>query len=1244
MAKRQYYLLLLTIIFSVLAIVFDNFTKQAINIKKYKSVIESYLHEQEDKVEQIFNNQDFVQEQLNTDTSVKLSENGISVLQELAKEQFTFCIYKQDSLVFWSNNRILPHLVDIQTKSTNRSVKSVKLQNGYYQRIKQSFTNDQFGEYTLLGLIPIKYEYQLESDYLKSEFATKTEIPSEIKLVNYKTDYIIHGRDKNPLCYLNVEGEIFDRKQLQYSLFLYLIAFIFLAMLINSMAKRIALFNRPLIGAVFLMVTVFGIRYFSILLRITDKFQELPIFARTFESPFLSNSLGDLLINIVLLLWIMIFFHREFKVKTFDHISPTLQFGITVLNYFSIFLAVLMLTSVFKSLVLNTDISFDFDNVFNLNAHSFIALIGVILLLVALFLFSHRMMLTIVKLDNNKYRRLLSLAVATVAALPILFFSNLELPLTQLMLIAFTYILIFDLFIDSERPNFTWLVIWLVIFSAFPSVLLFKYTGIKDFSTRIEYSKALSDIEDTIAEESLNEFIYKIKKDADLEKSLTRPYPYNKIRKNILQKKADDFVTNNSYLFNNYNYTTYAYSDKYKESIIEEQAINYTGLEQRLRQAKKAKKGNSYFWFDQINNFSYLVPIKYQEQSDNPITLLFEFKRARLEKSKVYTELLIDQQYKNLKDLGKYDYAIYKNNIRSDYEGKAYGSFLKMERLPEVGKQFQIFSTNRIDSYYRASDDIIVAMGRDTGNIYFKTISLFSYLFTLLVIIIIIISFINSVISILPESLNISFSGKPSLRNRIQLSVISLTVTSFLVIGIVTVWFFRTSSEEYHESRLERKTSSVLKDAEHEYLVTQADTTRNLSSMVNPLSQIHRMDVNLYDAKGDLISSSERDIFNKGIVTEKMDALAFQMLSKNKQNKYQVDEKVGSLSYKTAYVSLKNKDSETIAYLGLPYYSKQRKLRSDVTDFMSTLLSAYVFLLLVAGGIAIYVANSITRPIATVGEKIKQFKLGKRNKPLEWTTKDELGELISEYNKMIKQVEDSANKLAQSEREGAWREMAKQVAHEIKNPLTPMKLSIQYLQHAYQANPDDIEPLLKRVAATLIEQIDNLAAIASEFSNFAKMPRADNQKIELNYLVSSVFDLFRETENSDLSLELPDKLLCIYADRNHLMRVLNNLIKNATQAIPDDRRGKITVMLYTQDEIAIIEVKDNGTGIPQDKWDKVFVPNITTKNSGTGLGLAISKNIIESVDGRIYFETDLGIGTNFYVELPIVEIKELEEA
>jgi nitrogen fixation/metabolism regulation signal transduction histidine kinase len=303
----------------------------------------------------------------------------------------------------------------------------------------------------------------------------------------------------------------------------------------------------------------------------------------------------------------------------------------------------------------------------------------------------------------------------------------------------------------------------------------------------------------------------------------------------------------------------------------------------------------------------------------------------------------------------------------------------------------------------------------------------------------------------------------------------------------------------------------------------------------------------------------------------------------------------------------------------------------------------YVFLLLIAGGLAIVAANTVTKALSELGDSLKRLRLG-RNEPIVWKRKDEIGDLVNAYNETIKKLDDSTRLLAQSEREGAWREMAKQVAHEIKNPLTPMKLSIQYLQHSYEANKGNIEPLLNRVANTLIEQIEALAQIATEFSNFAKMPNAQSEYTSINDLTASVHSLFvTERPDIEMNLDLPHTEYIVFVDRNHVTRVLNNLVKNAIQSIPDDQKGTINISVFMQGDKVVVKVKDNGSGIPVEIREKVFSPNFSTKSSGTGLGLAICKSIIEGFNGDIYFETELGVGTTFYIELPLADVKEPEK-
>ncbi len=227
--------------------------------------------------------------------------------------------------------------------------------------------------------------------------------------------------------------------------------------------------------------------------------------------------------------------------------------------------------------------------------------------------------------------------------------------------------------------------------------------------------------------------------------------------------------------------------------------------------------------------------------------------------------------------------------------------------------------------------------------------------------------------------------------------------------------------------------------------------------------------------------------------------------------------------------------------------------------------------------------------------------------------------------------------LVRLEREGAWREMAKQIAHDIKNPLTTMKLSMQQLERV-SSNPEQAAAYLRKVITRLIEQIDSLAQIASEFSMFANLDIRNKSSMVINEVVESVHDLFSEQNNVALELVLPKELYHILGDKNHLIRVFNNLVINAIQSIPSDRQGHVKVSLVRDGNMTVVQISDNGGGIPPEIGERVFEPNFTTKTSGSGLGLAICKKIIEAHDGNIRFETRENEGTDFFVEIPVTAI------
>jgi nitrogen fixation/metabolism regulation signal transduction histidine kinase len=284
---------------------------------------------------------------------------------------------------------------------------------------------------------------------------------------------------------------------------------------------------------------------------------------------------------------------------------------------------------------------------------------------------------------------------------------------------------------------------------------------------------------------------------------------------------------------------------------------------------------------------------------------------------------------------------------------------------------------------------------------------------------------------------------------------------------------------------------------------------------------------------------------------------------------------------------------------------------------MMAFINIYAFLIIIGFFIALIVSNYITRPLRLLTIRLGNLTLGTSNEKLEWKRNDEVGRLVQEYNRKVDELAKSADILAQSERESAWREMARQIAHEIKNPLTPMKLSIQYLQKSWDEKSSDWELRLRRFTTTMIEQIDSLSFIASEFSDFSRMPDPKNEKLELNEIIRNAVALYKSMTNIFIDFKSISSQAFVIADRKQLMRVFANLFNKSIQAIGLENKGLIQIELRILNDKHIITIIDNGSGISSDQAGKIFQPNFTTKSGGMGLGLAIVKNIIITNRGEI---------------------------
>ncbi|MCB9013573.1 MAG: GHKL domain-containing protein [Bacteroidales bacterium] len=392
----------------------------------------------------------------------------------------------------------------------------------------------------------------------------------------------------------------------------------------------------------------------------------------------------------------------------------------------------------------------------------------------------------------------------------------------------------------------------------------------------------------------------------------------------------------------------------------------------------------------------------------------------------------------------------------------------------------------------------------------------------------------------------------------------------------------------------------------------------------------------MYDANGLLLGTSRPEIIQNNLVAARMNSEAYLEMIINSRSEYIHKENIGGLEYLSAYVPFVNSENKLLAYLNLPYFTRQDELTSEITNLVVAIINILVLMSLLSFTIAVFLSNKLTHPLRLLQESFARISLDSKNEKINYSARDEIGSLVSEYNKMVDQLALSAELLAKSERESAWREMAKQIAHEIKNPLTPMRLSIQHLQRSIHDKKENWEEQFDRLSKMLIEEIDGLSAIATEFSSFAKMPVAKNEIFDLVQKLKDSCRLFENTQNLKIEIDFNGiEKVNILADKEQIARVFMNLIKNGIQAMLDNKEGVLNVSLERKKNTAIIRFRDHGKGIPEDIRDKLFQPNFTTKSAGMGMGLAIVQSIVNNAGGKIYYETELNKGSVFIVELPV---------
>lgn len=478
-----------------------------------------------------------------------------------------------------------------------------------------------------------------------------------------------------------------------------------------------------------------------------------------------------------------------------------------------------------------------------------------------------------------------------------------------------------------------------------------------------------------------------------------------------------------------------------------------------------------------------------------------------------------------------------------------------------------------------------------------------------------------------------------SLRIRIFFSMIILILIASVLLASISIIQFKNEAKEYHQERLESKENAIKEHINYILSTTTYPlTTQNLplifKDRIYELSDIHNLEINIYDLNGHLLKSSKAT-FSIDSVARPIPKYILKLVQSSMEKRYVDIKNIEGRKNRSSFSQIKDDKFKPLGILNLPYVEDDGFYETELQNFLIRLGQVYSFMLVIAFGLAYLLSTYITQSLKTISDKMSETSLSQKNEKIMLTeTSKEIKLLIDSYNRMVDELEESALKLAQSEREEAWREMAKQVAHEIKNPLTPMRLTVQSFQRKFDPNDPNLKQKLDDYSETLIQQIDTMTSVASAFSNFASMPAQQNETLNVVSVVELALEIFNEdyVEFKREETEIISKM-----DRTQLIRIITNLVKNAIQAIPPEQDHKsVLVNISRNNGCVLITVRDNGIGIESDNLNRIFEPKFTTKSSGMGLGLGIIKNIIENYKGTITFDSEPGKGTTFTVSLPII--------
>ena len=1217
--------------------IIDNYWSGNSSAEAVKETLQNSIWQQES---------DFDELAADTSTLNAINRNNYSesVLNGIIHKPYFFFQYFVSKaggtqLIFWNTQAVEPPY-PILDSAANEGFFQWK--NGYYVWKKVSV-----GKNIAIALIPVKWNYIITNEYLENTFAAGNNMEKNYNISLPPSDAGVRSAHGKLLFSVTKKTGIVLLGNNGISILLRLLAALLVLLFIHFSAVFMAARTRLWKAAVFLAGSILALRVAGYYLPVPLNLRQFELFdPAIYGSNIVLRSLGDLLINTLLFTWFILFIRHQLRIKRVRINLPNRLHRILLL----ILVTVLFLSATFtcaqiiRSLVADSQISFDVINFFTLTIYSVIGFVVLCCLAIGYFIFSQVMLFLYGELFSGRTSPVyLSVALGGLMFLSWSFiYSTAGFGILVLVwLMIYLVLMINYLRANAAAPvRSRHLVFWLFFFSVSITAVIVTENSRKELQHRKHYAETLATKSDPSSERLMNTMLTDFRNEF-------LAVNFFRFGTDSTNRFLKDSMVNSNFSGYTSKYDTKIFTfDSEEKPLHNADPNSFNELTTLLNtQSRPTSIADLYYYDESFDRFSYISRKRITDINDSLLGYVFILANPRKNGAETISpELFSKGQSNSIENSQVYSFAVYNDGelVKSHND---YPFATRLDTTRVSGAEFTAISRdNFFELWYRAGPQKIVVIARKDNSV-IEAITLFSYIFCAFLLLTMLYWLLNVFIGSGFNHRRFAHYWQPSIRSQIHGTIIFISILSFLVIGVATILFFISRYENNNREKLSvairvtenevRNSLSGLSVFDDVISIYDAHYREKLEKIIAKIAEIHADDINLYDLDGNLHVSSLPLPYNKGIVSNKMDPVAFYHLSRLRESLFFKQENIGKLSYISNYVPVRDEAGREYGYLNIPYFTSQSKLKDEIANFLVTIINLNAFIFLIAGIVALFITNRITRSFALISEKMKAVNLGRLNEAITWNRNDEIGELVNEYNRMVGKLDKGAAALAKSEREGAWREMARQVAHEIKNPLTPMKLSLQYLQKAINNNAGNVNELTAKVSQTLVEQIDHLNQIAGEFSQFANIGNPRNEVFDLHDLLRTLVQLYSMEEHVLLNWQPVPGEVVLDADRTHINRLFTNLIQNALQSVPEGGVANITITEQTDRDEILISVKDNGMGISEEMRSRIFTPNFTTKTSGTGLGLAMCKGIVEQAGGRIWFETETGKGSSFFVELPL---------